>query len=169
MTAEERGRVRAGRVGRPHGLDGSFYVLEPYDGLLERGLSVEVGADARRRKIVRRAGTAAKPIVRLEGCENRTDSEALRGSELTVAREAVPELEEDEWWATDLEGCLVHDGEVDVGTVRRLLPLPSCEVLEVARAGADDLLVPLVRDAVRRVDVGEKRIEVDLDFLGEKG
>jgi 16S rRNA processing protein RimM len=160
--------VRAGRVGRPHGLDGSFYVLEPYDGLLERGSSVDIAADGPR-KIVRRAGTAAKPILRLEGCQTRTDAEALRGAELTVAREAVPELEDDEWWAADLEGCRVHDGEVEVGTVRRLLPLPSCEVLEVARDGGEDLLVPLVRDAVRGVDVGEKRIEVDLVFLGEEG
>ncbi|MGI8579195.1 MAG: ribosome maturation factor RimM [Solirubrobacteraceae bacterium] len=169
MSAGERARVRAGRVGRAHGLDGSFYVLEPYESLLERGLSVEVGADGSTRKIVRCAGTAAKPILRLEGCESRTAAEGLRGSELTVAREAVAQLEEDEWWAADLEGCRVHDGETEVGTVRRLISLPSCEVLEVARERGGDLLVPLVRDAVRAVDVGEKRIEVDLAFLGEEG
>jgi 16S rRNA processing protein RimM len=165
----EHARVRAGRVGRPHGLDGSFYVLEPYASLLDRGLSVEIAADGSSRKIVRRAGTAAKPIVRLEGCEDRSAAEALRGSELTVAREAVPELGEEEWWAADLEGCRVHDGAVEVGTVRRLLSLPSCEVLEVAREGGGELLVPLVRDAVRGVDVAQKRIEVDLAFLGEEG
>jgi 16S rRNA processing protein RimM len=41
-------------------------------------------------------------------------------------------------------------------------------VLEVARDGAADLLVPLVRDAVRSVDVGAGVIDVDLAFLGEK-
>jgi len=157
--------VLAGRVGRAHGLDGSFYVLEPYDSLLQHGQSVEVGSAAR--KIVRRAGTAAKPILRLEGCEDRTAAEALRGTDLTVAREAAPALEQDEWWAADLESCRVHDNDVEVGTVRRLLTLPSCEVLEVARPGGKDLLVPLVRDAVREVDVGEKRIDIDLAFLGE--
>lgn len=158
--------MRAGRVGRPHGLDGSFYVLEPYAGLLERDLSVEVQGEERR--IVRRAGTAAKPLVRLEGCENRTAAEALRGSEMTVARQAAPQLEEEEWWADDLEGCRVHDGPVDVGTVRKLMALPSCEVLEVERTDGGVLLVPLVRDAVREVATGEKRIDVDLAFLGEE-
>jgi 16S rRNA processing protein RimM len=51
--------------------------------------------------------------------------------------------------------------------VRRLLALPSCEVLEVERGGAPDLLVPLVRDAVRSVDVAARRIDVDSAFLGE--
>ena len=46
--------------------------------------------------------------------------------------------------------------------------LPSCEVLEVARPGSADLLVPLVRDAIRMIDVEERRIDVDLAFLGEE-
>jgi 16S rRNA processing protein RimM len=61
----------------------------------------------------------------------------------------------------------VVDGTLDVGRVRRLLALPSCEVLEVERDGDDDLLVPLVRDAVRSVDVAEGVVDVDLVFLDE--
>jgi 16S rRNA processing protein RimM len=78
----------------------------------------------------------------------------------------APELEDDEWWAEDLEGCAVHDAGRPVGTVRRLLALPSCEVLEVQREDGGELLVPLVTDAVREVDVERKRIDVDLRFLG---
>jgi ribosomal 30S subunit maturation factor RimM len=49
-----------------------------------------------------------------------------------------------------------------------LLALPSCELLEVARNdGAADLLVPLIRDAVRRVDIEHGEIDIDLAFLGE--
>jgi ribosomal 30S subunit maturation factor RimM len=60
------------------------------------------------------------------------------------------------------------DGERRVGAVRRLVALPSVEVLEVKRDdGGGELLVPLVRDAVRDVDVERKRIDVDLRFLGE--
>jgi ribosomal 30S subunit maturation factor RimM len=50
--------------------------------------------------------------------------------------------------------------------VSRLLALPSCEVLEVERAG-EPLLVPLVSDAVRAVDLERRTIEIDLRFLGE--
>ncbi len=76
---------------------------------------------------------------------------------------------DDEWFAEDLEGCRVVDGERELGVVRRLLALPSCEVLEVERPGAGDLLVPMVRDAIRRVDVGARVIDVDAAFLGEQG
>jgi 16S rRNA processing protein RimM len=156
---------RAGRIGRPHGLDGSVHVVEPVSALLVEGTSVLV--DDRSVAIVRRAGSDERPIVRLEGCADRAAAEALRGRELFVPQDAEVELEEDEWWIEDLEGCSVWDGAARVGEVRRVRPLPSCEVLEVAREGAEDLLVPLVRDAVRNVDVEARRIDVDLEFLGE--
>jgi 16S rRNA processing protein RimM len=106
-------------------------------------------------------------ILRLEGCGDRTSAEGLRGSDLLVARGKAPELGEDEWWAEELEGCQVSDTGRPVGVVRRLLVLPSCEVLEVERSdGRGDLLVPLVSDAVRSVDVEGRRIDIDLGFLG---
>jgi 16S rRNA processing protein RimM len=159
--------LRAGRVGRPHGLDGSFHVLEPSAPLLAAGARVVVnGAEL---TIARRAGDDRRPIVRLEGLEDRAAAEGLRGEELLVKRSHAPELEPDEWWAEDLEGCAVRDGERAVGVVRRLLALPSCDVLEVERGGVlSDLLVPLVGDAVREVDVERREIDVDLRFLGEE-
>jgi 16S rRNA processing protein RimM len=63
----------------------------------------------------------------------------------------------------------VADGEQPVGTVRALLSLPSCEVLQVERDGGGELLVPLVRDAVRAVDPAARRIDVSLKFLEPGG
>ena len=158
--------LRAGIVGRPHGLDGSFHVGNPVAGLLDVGVEVQVNGVMRR--IERRAGHDRRLILRLEGSEGREAAENLRGEEILVARERAPVLEEDEWWATDLEGCAVRDGDRDVGVVTRLLELPSCEVLEVTRRdGNRDLLVPLIKDAVRDVDVKKRVIDIDLRFLGE--
>jgi len=117
--------------------------------------------------VQRRAGTDARPILRVEGVADRDAAEALRGEPLLVPRAEAPPLAEGEFWARDLEGAAVRDGAREVGVVRRLIGLPSCEALEVARPGAPDLLVPLVRDAVRSVDVAARRIDVDLAFLGE--
>jgi 16S rRNA processing protein RimM len=158
--------LRAGRVGRPHGLDGSFHVVEPSPLLLEVGARVVVGDRAL--PIVRRAGDDRRPIVRLEGIEDREAADTLRGQPMLVERAQAPSLAADEWWPEELEGCSVNDRGRHVGTVRRLLTLPSCEVLEVARTGGgEDLLVPLVSDAVREVDPGRREIDVDLSFLGE--
>ena len=149
----------AGHVGRPHGLDGSFHVTQPRTALLALE---EMTVDGAPRQVVRRAGTDDKPILRLEGVEDRAAAEALRGADLLVERGEAPPLGEDEWYAEDLVGCVVVDGERELGVVARLVPLPSCEALEVP----PDLLIPLVADAVRSVDVAARRIDVDADFLG---
>jgi 16S rRNA processing protein RimM len=160
-----RDSLEAGRVGRAHGLDGSFYVTGARPRLLAVGAHVTVAGQAF--EIVRRAGVEQRPIVRLRGVENRSAAEALRGRTLSVPLADAPALEAGEWWGHELEGCAVLDGGRAVGTVSALLELPSCEVLEVRRADGGELLVPMVGDAVREIDVAARRIEVDLDFLGE--
>ncbi len=155
----------AGRVGRPHGLDGSFHVTQPNPQLLAAAASLVV--DDRELDIIRRAGTEKRVILRLRDHEDREAAEALRGKDLLIPRATAPELGPDEWWAEDLAGCAVHDGDREVGTVRRLVELPSCEMLEVERLAGGDLLVPLVADAVREVDLERRAIDIDLEFLGE--
>ena len=166
MLAAER--LEAGRVGRPHGLDGSFYVTRALPRLLALGGSVSVrGTET---TIVRRAGTDEHPIVRVAVTSSRDEALALRGEPLLVRAEDAPSLDADEYWAHDLEGCRVLDGARAIGVVRRLLELPSCEVLEVERdAQGGELLVPLVRDAIVRVDVAAREIVVRGGFLGLEG
>lgn len=169
MTGHSDGvrELRAGRVGRAHGLDGSFYVTGPTPRLLTLGTEVSVAG--RTAEIVRRAGTAARPIVRVSGVEDRDAAHALRGQELTVAAADAPTLGEGEWWAHELEDCLVLDGERRVGSVTRMLELPSCEALEVRlETGGGSLIVPMVKDAIRHVDIGAGRIDVDMSFLEDE-
>jgi 16S rRNA processing protein RimM len=155
----------AGRVGRPHGLDGSFYVTRP-DARLLAGAE-ELWVRGRPLRVERRAGTPERPIVRPARHSGREAAEALRGTGLTVPADRAPALEQGEYWAHELVGCAVVDGERFVGEVRRMLPLPSCEALEVVLPDERELLVPMVRDAIRSVDVAARRIDVDVSFLGE--
>jgi 16S rRNA processing protein RimM len=151
--------LTAGRVGRAHGLDGSFYVTWPRPALLELGATVQVGGTER--EIVRRAGTAVRPILCVEGIGDRTAAEALRGEPLLAARSGAPALAAGEYWAEDLEGCLVvTSAGRELGRVAKLRALPSCEVLEVA-----ELLVPMVGDAIVEIDTAARRIVVDARFL----
>ena len=151
--------LRAGRVGRAHGLDGRFPVLEA-SATFVVGEPLLVG-DART-EIVAVKGTDAKPIVRVAAATDRTGAEALGGAELVLPDVAAPPLDDDEYPAEDLEGCVVADGDLRLGVVERLIGYPSCDVLQLD----DGRLVPLVRDAVRSIDVEAKRIEVDAEFLG---
>jgi 16S rRNA processing protein RimM len=160
--------LSAGRVGRPHGLDGGFYVTRPRPRLLEPGTRVTIGTEAH--EIAHRGGVAQRPIVNLRGIHDRGAAEALRGLELRVPLADAPALQAGEWWAHELQGCEVHSaGSQMVGTVVALLELPSCEVLQVTLSAGGELLVPMVKDAIRHVDVAARRIEIDLEFLGEAG
>jgi 16S rRNA processing protein RimM len=152
--------LNAGRVGRPHGLDGSFHVTRPRGMLLPLGGGVRIADEEF--EIVRRAGTEDRPILRLRGVDDRAAAEALRGENIMVQRAVAPPLPAGEYWAEDLEGCMVvtADGH-ELGAVERLRPLPSCEALEVG-----DLLVPMVGDAVLSIDIEARRIVVDPGFLG---
>jgi 16S rRNA processing protein RimM len=141
-------RVTAGRVGRPHGRDASFYV-DGADHPLPTGTPVFLAG--REHRVERRAGTAERPLIRLSGLG---DPRALVGEPILVERR----LEDGEWLARDLVGCRVER----LGTVRRVLGLPSCDLLELD----DGSLVPLVADAVRSVDPERRVIRVDLAFLG---
>jgi 16S rRNA processing protein RimM len=135
-------------------------VVEAAPELLSLGAEVWVGERAT--EILRRAGTDARPILRVGLATDRTEVEALRGEPLRAPRASAPSLDEDEYWAEDLVGCTVVSGSGELGTVARLLPYPSCELLELG----DGTLIPLVHDAIVSVDPDARRIEVDARFLG---
>jgi 16S rRNA processing protein RimM len=141
--------VTAGHVGKAHGRDGSFYVDGPTVDFAE-GSRVLIGETEY--EVVRRAGIDDRPLIRLEGIE---DPAAVRGEIMLVEQE----LEDDEYLVSDLLGCEVPG----LGRVERVVDAPSCAVLEVGEAG---YLVPLIGDAVKRIDLERKIIEVDRDFLG---
>ena len=158
-------------------------MTRPEPGLLS--LETPVTLAGRATRLVRLDGTAAKPIARIDGITSRTDIEAVRGEPLWVARADAPPLEADEYWADDLVGLAVTDGDREVGRVEKVVSMPSCELLvvdgdrEVGRVDrvrslpscevleVGELLVPLVGDAVRDVDLAAGRVDVDLAFLGE--
>jgi len=147
--------VSVGRVGKAHGLDGSFYVVRPSH-LLPLGMTLTVGG--RTASIERRAGTDQRPLIRLSGISDRESVAAIVGEALMADLADAP-LESDEWLSADLIGCEVPG----VGKVTRVIEGPSCDVLEV---GADGVLIPFISDAVKEIDVEARRIEVDRVFLG---
>ncbi len=144
--------VSAGRIGKPHGRDGSFWLDAAAAELVEGD---EVRVTGRRATVLRSDGTGTRPLLRVTGLDDRDAVAALRGEPLTVETT----LAEDEWLAGDLVGCSVEG----VGAVSRVLAGPTCDLLELE----DGTLVPLVRDAVTRVDTQARLIEIDRRFLGQ--
>jgi 16S rRNA processing protein RimM len=147
--------VSIGRVGRPHGLDGSFFVEGASDrvGAFDRGTTVHIG-DETYEIVASKHGAQGRPVIRL-------DRAVARGATLAVPRDELPALEEDEYYAFQLVGLAVEEeGGRVLGRVREVLDYPANDVLELDSG----VSLPLVEACVRKVDVDGGRIVIAPGF-----
>ena len=147
--------VDVGRVGRPHGLDGSFVVEQPSDDPDRFAPGTELLAGGEPVKVVtsKRVGQG-RLVVKL-------DRRVERGTALEVPRDALPEPQTGEWYVFQLVGLeVVEDGGRALGTVADVEPWPANDVI-VLEGGA---LLPLVEACVLQVDLDAGRILVARGF-----
>jgi 16S rRNA processing protein RimM len=147
--------VVVGRVGKPHGVDGAFFVEGASDSpeRFARGATLLVdGAPAE--VTVSRRGGGGRIVIRL-------DRPVERGATLAVRRADLPELEEDAYYVFELVGLAVEEeGGRALGTVLEVDNGPANDVL-VLDSG---LLLPLVDACVLSVDLERRRIVVARGF-----
>jgi len=128
---------------------------------LSRHQKLYVGGVERRLLSVRDAGKMA--TARLEGVDDRSAAEALRGSLVEVDRDSLPALEEGEYYHADLIGLPVVDGEgAEVGSVVAVENFGAGDLLEIEDAGGKRSLIPF-RDGI--ADLDGDRVIVDPEFL----
>ena len=100
--------------------------------------------------------------ARLSGVTTKEEADALRGTRLYAARDAMPALPDDEFYHADLIGLEVRDtGGAEVGTVRAVHDHGAGDFLEVM-GPKGEVLIPFTRHAVPTVDLAARRIVVDL-------
>lgn len=147
--------VIVGRVGRPHGVRGAFFVDGPSDRDDAFAIGAVVLAGGEPAKVVTSArGSGGRPVIQL-------DRAVERGAELAVERTALPRLDDDEFYVFDLVGLTVEqeDGRL-LGKVREVLQYPANDVLELESG----VSLPLVEACVRSVDVEGGQIVVAEGF-----
>jgi 16S rRNA processing protein RimM len=147
--------VPIGRVGRPHGLDGSFFVEGPSarSDAFARGTTVYVDGEPAKIAVSKR-GSQGRPVIQL-------DRRVERGATLAVPRDELPPLEEDEYYVFQLVGLTVEEeGGRLLGRVSDVLDYPANDVLELDSG----LSLPLVEACVRQVDIERGRIVIAPGF-----
>ena len=142
--------VLVGRVGRPHGLDGGFFVEDASEraDVFADGATLYAGGEPAT-VVASRHGSGGRRVIRL-------DRHVERGAELAVPRATLPQLvDEDEFYVFQLVGLSVEeeDGRL-LGRVRKVVEYPANDVLELD-SGAS---LPLVEACVRQVDLAGGRI-----------
>ena len=113
-------------------------------------------------KSVRHGSNGA--IARIAEVTDRNAAEALRGTELTVPRSALPPLEPGEYYHADLLGLPVVslEGEA-LGQVVAIDDFGEGDVIEVERPDKKRFMVPMNADAVPEWNA--ERLVVDTAFV----
>jgi 16S rRNA processing protein RimM len=147
--------VLVGRVGRPHGVDGAFVVESGSEDEQRFQVGAELVIDGRPARVTvsRRVGGGRRAI--------KLDRPVARGSELYVPRSDLPPLPNDTYYVSDLVGLDVLDADgARVGSVRDVIPGPANDALELDTG----LLLPLVADCIREVDLAGRRVLLNPGF-----
>jgi 16S rRNA processing protein RimM len=105
-------------------------------------------------------------FVKFAGHDDANAALALKGRYISVLPEQLVKLAEDEYFVFDLIGCDVYSASGDLlGRLADVLETGSNDVYAVERAGGGpDLLIPAIKQVVRDVRIGEKKIVVDYGY-----
>lgn len=147
-------RVTIGKVGRPHGIDGAFFVEQPSDDARWWKTGARFFAGGTPVEVVAHRRSSGRPVVKVEPA-------VARGTLLEVDRADLPPTEDDEYYAFELVGLVVaEEGGRELGRVRDVLPGVANDVLELDGG----VLLPMVEDCVLDVDLAAGRIRVAPGF-----
>jgi 16S rRNA processing protein RimM len=156
-------RVALAAVAGAHGVKGEVRLKLFADSVESLAIhkTLLVGGKAVKLLSARDGGKTA--VARFEGVGSREAAEALRGSLVEVDREALPPLEEGEYYHADLIGLPCADAAgTPLGTVVAVENFGAGDLLEVERPNGGRSLIPF-REPIARLD-GD-RILLDPEFL----
>jgi 16S rRNA processing protein RimM len=163
--------IELGVVARPHGLAGEIrvHVFNPestlLQGLAEVFLIGEEGEEPALVEVVSARKGPKGLLMRLAGVSSREDVEALRGYTLCVPRQALPKLEEGEYYHADLIGLEAFEGPESIGEVVEIIDYPSAACLKIKRPGGF-LEVPMLPQWLDRVDIEGGKVHLkELDDI----
>jgi 16S rRNA processing protein RimM len=147
--------VQVGRVGKPHGLDGSFFVEQASEDEQRFAEGATLRVDGEPATVVASKRSGGRPVIRL-------DREAPRGAELSVPRSELPPTEEHEYYAFELADLAVEEeGGRELGRVTEVQPGVTNDVLQLDSG----LALPLVDACVLEIDLQSRRILVARGFV----
>jgi 16S rRNA processing protein RimM len=156
-------------VRKPHGVRGELQLALDTDrpgAVFRKGRVLQLG-DAAGRSLNRALTVElARPfkdglLVRLAEVADRDAAELLRGRTLLIPAEEAAPASGDEVPYHLLVGSDVLVGGERIGTVRGVLEAGGGELLAVRRPNKPEVLVPWVREMVRRVDLERREVEID--------
>lgn len=156
--------VVMGRIAAPFGIRGWVKVqtfTEEFDGLLAYPVwHLGRGGQWREVAVLETDVHSKGLVVRLDGCNDRDAAAALKGLDVAVPREELPEAAENEYYWSDLIGLAVVNAQGEtLGKVADVLETGANDVLVVE--DERERLIPFVAQVILEVDLAAGQINVD--------
>jgi 16S rRNA processing protein RimM len=149
--------VTVGRVGKPHGLDGSFVVEDASTDSKRFAVDAELWVGGTPARVVASRRARGRPVVRL-------DRPVERGAVLAVPESALPAPEQDSYYVFQLVGLRVEEqGGRALGRVVDVAPGVANDVLELDSG----LALPMHEDCISEVDLSAGKIVIARGFAGD--
>lgn len=161
---------QVGKIVNTHGIRGEVKVIATTDFPKQRfkignklyifkenaqtGLEVTVKSSRRHKQFI---------MLKFEGYDNISEVEGFKGSDLKVSAEQLEELEDGAYYYHQIIGLKVKDlaGET-LGEIKEIMSPGANDVWVVKRAGKKDLLLPVIDDVVKEVDLKQGQVIVEL-------
>lgn len=159
--------LKVGIIANTHGLRGEVKVYPTTDDA-RRYLDLEqvildTGTEKKVMKIENVRFFKNMVILKFQGIDNINDVEKYKKKDLYVTREQAVPLGENEYFVADLIGLrAVSDEGEDLGELASVIQTAANDVYVLKKEGESDILVPAIKECVKRVEVGEGRIEIHL-------
>ena len=146
-------------MARPHGVRGAVRARPTGLTLATLGVGELVLVGGVEREVASIAGTADRPILGFVGVDSREEAAALARQPIHVEVERLPPIDDGTFYVRDLIGCIVVEGERELGSVVGVEAAPANDLLVVEGQGGR-LLLALVDETVRTVDLEARVIRV---------
>jgi 16S rRNA processing protein RimM len=158
-------RILLGRIVGAHGIRGEV-VIHSFAAVAEDigaygPLSDKTGATSFKLSGVRAASKGV--VARIAGVADRNAAEALKGTELYIARDKLPAPDDGEFYVADLIGMTVVDDKGNV--IGKIVDAPDFgagSLLEIRKTGvAQTELIPFTDAFVPHVDIAARRVTIN--------
>lgn len=155
-----------GRIVAPYGVQG-WVKIQPFTETLDSLFDYEhwwIGESAGWREAeVEDARVHGKVLVaRFAGCCGRDAAFALKGKDIAVSRDEMPQAGENEYYWSDLIGLNVRNlQQVELGQIKDVFATGANDVLAVQ--GERERLIPFIGQVIKEVDLAAGKMLVDWD------
>jgi len=158
-------KICVARIGAAHGVRGAVKLWTfTEDPLAVQHYGPLMTKDGARQFEVTHAREAKDHLVAtLKGIATREDAERLNGVELYIARDKLPETDQDEYYHADLIGlAAVTSADQPLGRVTAIHNFGAGDIIEIAPPHGSTLLLPFTNAVVPTVDIAGGRVVIEL-------